>query len=125
MGTTCKIWRVDDEGRLVFEGEEEAEELGLDEDGHLDLDQAWPYLEAICEAAGGVSPFDDESLDEDATKELSTQLRPLKWPDALELARDEFPDEDAISYAKPYYQAFRKLVLRASKEGTGLHIELL
>lgn len=123
MGITATLCRVDDDGRLVFEGEE-AEELGLDENGYLQLDKAWAPLQTMLASVTSTDAFNEEQLGSDDVARLAKVLKTLTWQKALTTCEmpdaEDWPQEEL----QPYFEGFRVLVLAAAEEGSGLLCEM-
>jgi hypothetical protein len=120
MGETAKMCRVDDDDRVVFDGEE-ADGLDLDDEGYLDLDKSWSALQTMVTSVTAIDPFGEDALDASKVEALARVLKPLIWRnavDACEMPEGEDPDE-----LKPYFISFRNLVMAAANEGSGLRCE--
>jgi hypothetical protein len=61
-------------------------------------------------------------MDAESVSSLARALRPLRWP-AAEQSMTSDGNIDA-EYVKPYFEAFRLLVLTAASEGSGLRIDM-
>lgn len=117
MGVNAKVCRVDDEDRVVFEGEE-SEELGLDDEGYLPLDKSWGALQTMIASVTAIDLFMKEALSATEVGRLAKVLKPLPWRKAVDTC--EPPDDEDLEEIEGYFTAFRTLVLAASEEGRGL-----
>jgi hypothetical protein len=120
MGMTATVCRIDEDGRIVFD-EDNDQELGLDDDGRLDLDQSWGALQTMLESVTSTDLFEGEALEAPDVVRLAKVLKSLVWKTALEEC--EFPEDEDLDYVKPYFKSLRKLVLAAAEEGSGLRFE--
>jgi hypothetical protein len=120
MSDTAKVCQVDEDDRLVFDADE-AEDLGLDDDGFLSLEKSWQGLQTMITSVTAVDLFAQESLDASEVVSLAKVLKPLTWKNAVETC--EAPEDEELDDMKPSYVAFRTLVLSAAEEGHGLRCE--
>ncbi len=127
MGTTVRVWQVDE--RRAAEVPEEMSETrrALIADGtrQLDLDQSWEELGSILECVGLDSPFDHDALSSREVKRISRTLDPLPWSKIEELCRALGSPVEDSEYVGPYYEEFRELVLNAARAGHSLAFEVL
>jgi hypothetical protein len=122
MGITAKMCRVDEDERVVFDGEE-ADALGLDDEGYLALDKSWGALQTMVVSVTAIDPFAEELLDASKVEALARVLKPLIWRKALDTC--EVPEHEDPEDLKVHFIAFRNLVLAAADEGSGLRCEFL
>jgi hypothetical protein len=116
MSITAQICRVDEEGRIVFQDDDDF----VDEDGYLWLDR-WQGLQTMLNSVTAIDLFSQESLDSSDVGRLAKVLRPLIWSKALDTC--EAPEDHDPEYLEEIWGLFRDLVLAAADEGSGLRCD--
>lgn len=94
-----------------------------DEDGAVDLNQAWPSLHVILEALD-VTTFLEDRVDAAKVAEIGQALEPYTWDALFEeriIEEDDLPD-DPENVAR-YYEKLRNLAILSSDQGVGWETE--
>src|SRR5262249_56274593 len=98
-----------------------------DDGGGSDWDQSGNGIGGIVEALGLDNRCESDEIDPPAVRRLARTLQPMTWGRVAELAPTLglariTADAD---YVRPYYDAFRELVIASAKAGHAIGIETL
>lgn len=120
-GGSGKAWRAPPGVEVdAFDDDE------LNDDGELDLDQAWRLIDDALTQLGYQAAFaasDGETLSAERVQQLATQLAPLDW-EQLAARGVELEGDDGL-YLEHYWDAFRRYVADAASACNAIVLRVL